>query len=109
MTISARSFRGAAVGAARASAVAGALLFGASPAAQAAPAPGPDTSFTTAGPHGMPGGPGIIPDRPGGGHGGHGWGGHGWGGHGWGGGGHPGWGSGNRGFWAPGHWWNWWW
>ncbi|WP_156622615.1 hypothetical protein [Mycobacterium sp. 852014-50255_SCH5639931] len=104
MTISARSLRAAAVGAAGASAVAGALLFGASPAAQAAPVSGPDTSFTTTGPHGTPGGPGIIPDRPGGGHGG-----HGWGGHGWGGGGHPGWGSGNRGFWAPGHWWNWWW
>ncbi|WP_156746470.1 hypothetical protein [Mycobacterium sp. E1715] len=104
MTISTRSLRGAAVGAVGASAVAGALLLGPSPAAQAAPAPGIDTSFTTAGPHGAPGGPGIIPDRPGGGHGG-----HGWGGHGWGGGGHPGWGSGNRGFWAPGHWWNWWW
>ncbi|WP_082945557.1 hypothetical protein [Mycobacterium sp. E2733] len=100
MTISARSLPRAAGD----SAVAGALLFGASPAAQAAPAPGPDTSFTTAGPHGMPGGPGIIPDRPGGGHGG-----HGWGGHGWGGGGLPGSGSGDRGFWAPGHWWNWWW
>lgn len=104
MTISLCSLRGAAVGAVGASAVAAALLLGGSPAAQAAPAPGFDTSFTTAGPHGAPGGPGIIPDRPGGGHGG-----HGWGGHGWGGGGHPGWGSGNRGFWAPGHWWNWWW
>ncbi|MGZ4576964.1 MAG: hypothetical protein ACXVX1_04430 [Mycobacterium sp.] len=98
-----RSLRSAAAGAAGACAVAGALLFGAGPA-QAAPVPGSDTSFTTTGPHGAPGGPGILPDRPGGGHGGHGWGGHGWG---WG--GHPGWGSGNRGFWAPGHWWNWWW
>ncbi len=101
---SARSLRGVTVSAAAASVVAGAVLFGAGPIAQAAPAPGNDKSFTTTGPHGAPGGSGILPDRPGGGHGG-----HGWGGHGWGGGGHPGWGSGNRGFWAPGHWWNWWW
>jgi hypothetical protein len=102
MKISSPSLRGAAAAAVGAGAVAGALLLGACPAAQGAPLPGPDTSFTTAGPHGTPGGPGIIPDRPGGGHGG--WG----GGHGSGG-GHPGWGWGHRGFWGPGHPWNWWW
>lgn len=101
MRISARSLRGAATGLVGGSAVAAAVLFGGGSAAQAAPAPGPDTNFTTAGPHGAPGGPGILPDRPGGGHG---WG----GGHG-GNGGRRGQGWVNRGFWAPGHWWNWWW
>lgn len=57
-----RSIRGA---------VAGALLFGGAPAAQAAPAPALTTGFATAGPHGdVPLGPGVLPDRPGWGHGG---------------------------------------
>src|SRR3984957_9903352 len=47
-----RSIRGAAAGAVGASAVAGAMLFGGIPAAQAAPAPAPATSFETVGPHG---------------------------------------------------------
>lgn len=107
MTISTRSLRGAAAGAVGATAVAGALLFGGAPAAQAAPAP--TTGFAVAGPHG---GPGIIPDRPGwgGGHGG-GWGGRGgWGRGGWGHGGwgHGGWGRGGGGF-LQHRWWNWWW
>ncbi|HWF29965.1 MAG TPA: hypothetical protein VG327_16625 [Mycobacterium sp.] len=126
--ISLRSTRNAAAGAVGAGALAGAMLFGGMPAAQAAPAPAPVTSFETAGPHGgAPLGPGVIPARPGGGGGG---GGHGGGGHGgWGGGGPGGgWGHGSdwgrggwgnippgHGFWAPGHWWNpaqwwnWWW
>ncbi len=87
--VSLRSIRGAGAGAMGAGALAGALLFGGTPVALAAPAPIPDTSFATAGPHGAPG---IIPDRPGG---------RGWG-H-----GNPGWA--HRGFWGPGHWWNWWW
>ncbi|WP_445162439.1 hypothetical protein ACTXG5_03870 [Mycobacterium sp. Dal123C01] len=120
-----RSIRGAAAGAVGASAVAGAMLFGGIPAAQAAPAPAPATSFETVGPHGgAPLGPGLLPDRPGWGHGGGGhggWGhggfgrgggfghgfGHGWGhgggfGRGW---GHGGWGHGwgHGGFWRP--WW----
>jgi len=134
--ISSRSLRGAAASALGAGAVAGALFFGGAPVAQAAPAPAaPVTGFDTVGPHG---GPGLLPERPGGG-GGHGWGGGGhgggWGGHGgggwgrgggWGGhggfdrgwghggGGHGGWGRGgwwgDRGFWGgPGRWWNWWW
>ena len=119
MMISLRSVRNAAAGAVSASALAGAMLFGGVPAAQAAPAPA--TSFETAGPHGgAPLGPGVIPLRPGGGNGGGGhggWGGGGWGGGGWdrgGGWGHPGWGHGGwgppgRGFWGPGQWWNWWW
>lgn len=134
MMVSVRSMRNAAAGAAGAGALAAAMLFGGVPAAQAAPAPTPATSFETAGPHGgVSLGPGVIPARPGGGGGG---GGHGGGGHGgWGGGpggdwGHgpgDGWGHGSgwghgrgnippgRGFWAPGHWWgpaqwwNWWW
>ena len=123
----ARRLTASAVGA---TAIAGAMLFGATPMAQAAP-PGPGTSFEMSGPHGAPG----FPLRPGGGgHGGGGWGGHGggwgghgggfggrgggWGGHGggWGGrggwGGHPGWGNGGWGPpglgyrpWWPGWWW----
>jgi len=93
--ISSRSLRGAAASALGAGAVAGALFFGGAPVAQAAPAPvpaAPVTSFDTVGPHG---GPGLIPERPGGG-GGHGWGGGGHGGFGRGGGfgGHGGWGRG---------------
>ncbi len=116
-----RSIRGAAAGAVGASAVAGAMLFGGIPAAQAAPAPAPATSFETAGPHGgAPLGPGLLAERPGWGHGGWGHGGHGgfgrgggfgngWGhgghggfGRGW---GHGGWGHGwgHGGFWRP--WW----
>ncbi|MCV7163750.1 hypothetical protein H7I75_05085 [Mycobacterium stomatepiae] len=90
------------------------MLFGGIPAAQAAPPPAPATTFEIAGPHGgAPLSPGILPERPGGGHGwgpggghggwghGGGWGRDGWGrgwGHGW---GHPGWGWGN--WWRP--WW----
>jgi hypothetical protein len=133
MTISLRSIRGAAVGTVGAAAVAGAMLFGGTPAAQAAPAPTPGTSFATVGPHGPAGGD-ILPARPGGGHGwgggGHGWGGGpgrggwghggGWGrgggwGHGWdrggwghGGWGHGGWGRGGNWGWF-GHGWNPWW
>jgi hypothetical protein len=126
--ISSRSLRGAAASALGAGAVAGALFFGGAPVAQAAPAPvpaAPVTSFDTVGPHG---GPGLIPERPGGG-GGHGWGGGGgrgggfgrgggWGGHGgWGRGGgwggHGGWGRGwghggggwGHGGWGRGGWW----
>ena len=132
MTVSLRAMRNAAAGAVGAGALAGAMVFGSIPAAQAAPPPAPVTSFDAAGPHGgAPLGPGVIPARPGGGHGGggHGGGGHGgwgpgdgWGragwGHGW---ANDGWGHGwgnippGRGFWAPGHWWdpdqwwNWWW
>jgi hypothetical protein len=131
MMISSRSLRNAAAGALGAGAVAGALMFGGAPVAQAAPAPTHDSSFAVAGPHG---GAGFIPDRPGGGWGGGGhggghgggWGGHGggWGGHGgWGRGGgwggHGGWGRGGGGWghggwghdwWGgPGRWWNWWW
>ncbi|HEX5253319.1 MAG TPA: hypothetical protein VFW69_05505 [Mycobacterium sp.] len=97
--ISPRSLRGAAAGVIGAGAVAGALLFGGAPMAQAAPAPAPTTSFASAGPHS---GPGFIPDRPGG----RGWGGHDGRGHGnW---GHGNWGRGG-GYWGPQHWWNWWW
>lgn len=103
--ISSPSLRGAAAGVLGAGAVAGALLFGSAPVAQAAPGPSPSTSFASAGPHS---GPGFIPDRPGG----HGWGGHDGRGHGnWGHGGwgHGGWGNGG-GYWAhPQHWVNWWW
>lgn len=127
MSISLSSVRRAAASAVGAGAVAGAMLLGGTPVAQAAPMPGSGTSFQMSGPHG-------VPLRPGGGGGGHGWGGHGggWGGHGgnWGGhggnwGGHPGWGNGgwgppglgyrpwwnggfwgNPGFWGPHHgWW----
>jgi hypothetical protein len=126
MTVSLRSMRNAAAGAVGAGALAGAMLFGGVPLAQAAPAPA--TSFETAGPHGgAPLGPGVIPLRPGGGGGGHGGGGGGghggwdhgggWDRGGWDRGGgwdHPGWGHGGwgppgRGFWGPGQWWNWWW
>jgi hypothetical protein len=119
MRNSLRSIRGAAAGVVGAGAVAGAMLFGGIPAAQAAPAPAPATTFDIGGPHGgAPLGPGILPERPGGGHGwgggGHGgWGHGGWGhgggwGRGWDHGGwgrgwdHGGWGWGNR-FWRP--WW----
>jgi hypothetical protein len=98
--ISLRSVRGAAAGAVGTGALAGAIamVFGGIPAAQAAPAPAPATSFETAGPHGG------APLGPGGGHGG------GWG-HG--GPGHGGWGNGGGfwgpgGWWNPGHWWKWW-
>jgi hypothetical protein len=98
--ISLRSMRGAAAGAVGAGAVAGAMLFGGIPAAQAAPAPAP-TSFDTAGPHGgAPLSPGLLPERPGWGHGG---GGHGgWGHGGWGHGGGWGRGWGNGGGWGHG-------
>src|ERR1700742_4537190 len=110
MMISSRSLRGAAAGVLGAGAVTGALLFGGAPVAQAAPVPGPGSSFAEVGPHG---GPGLIPERPcfGGGHGfGRGWGGHGgWGrGGGWGHGGwgHGGWGRGwgGHGGWCNGFW-----
>src|SRR6516162_3011301 len=135
MLTSLSSVRSAAIGAVGAGALTGAMLFGGTPIAQAAPAPTPGTTFDMAGPHGAP----DVPLRPGGGGGGHGggghggggWGGHGgggWGGHGgdwgrggWGGGGdwddqggwggHPGWGNGGWG--PPGlgyrPWWAWWW
>jgi hypothetical protein len=128
MSISLTSAGRRAAGALGASAVAGAMLFGGTPIAQAAPA-APGTTFDMSGPHGAPG----FPLRPGGGGGGGGgghgggWDGHGggpgaWGGHsGWGGGGgrggwgrwggHPGWGNGGWG--PPGlgyrPWWNYWW
>ncbi|WAJ45725.1 hypothetical protein OK015_04245 [Mycobacterium sp. Aquia_216] len=98
-----RSIRGVAAGAIGAGAVAGAMLFGGIPAAQAAPAPAPATSFETVGPHGgAPLSPGVLPERPGG----HGWGHGGWGhggfGHGW---GHSGWGHGGFGRgWGHGGW-----
>ncbi len=78
MTISMRTIRGAAAGTVGAAAVAGAMLFGGTPAANAAPAPTPGTSFAEFGPHG----PGIAPT---------------WGGHGFGG-GHGGFGGGHGGF-----------
>ena len=81
MLSSLRSVRTAAAGAVGVGALAGAMLFGGAPAAQAAPAPAPATSFATFG----PGGPGMVPEHSGGGWGG---GGHA-GGHSWGhGGGH---------------------
>jgi hypothetical protein len=116
------SARTAAVSAVGAGIVTGAMLFGGTPTAQAAPPPAPGTSFDMAGPHGAPGVP-LGPGGGGGGHGGWGGGGHsgwgrggGWGGHGdWGRGGgwggHPGWGNGGWG--PPGFgyrpWWSWWW
>jgi hypothetical protein len=127
MLTSLRSVRNAAVGATGAGVLTGAMLFGGTPIAQAAPPPAPSTTFEMAGPHGGPG----IPLGPGGGgggghgggggghggggggHGGGGWGGHGggWGGHGgdWGRGGWGGHGGdwGRGGWWRP--WWNWWW
>lgn len=84
MLISLRAVRGAAAGAIGAGALAGAMLFGGTPAAQAAPLPAPATSFESVG--GAPLTPGFIPDRPGGG-----------GGHGWGGGHGGGWGGGHGG------------
>ncbi len=85
--ISSRSLRGGPQVSLGAGAVAGALLFGGAPMAQAAPAPAPTTSFASAGPHS---GPGFIPDRPGA---------RGWGGH-------DGRGNGNRGHgnWGHGGW-----
>ena len=114
MKVSLRTIRGAAAGTVGAAAVAGAMLFGGTPAAQAAPAPTPSTSFAEFGPHG----PGDIPAW-GGGHGfggGHGgWGHGGWGhgggfGRGWGGGwGHGGgFGRGWGGGWGHGGWGNGW-
>jgi hypothetical protein len=108
MSISLTSAGRRAAGAVGASAVAGAMLFGATSIAQAAPPPGPGSSFQMSGPH-------DVPLRPGGGGGGHGGGGGGhnggWGGHGGNWGGHPGWGNGGWG--PPGlgyrPWWNWWW
>ena len=106
MTISLSSARRLAAGAVGASAVAGAMLFGASPVVNAAPAHIPAVQ-----------GPAHVAPVRGGGHGG--WGpggggvGHGgWGGPGTGWGGHPGWGNGGWG--PPGlgyrPWWNgWWW
>ncbi len=107
MTISLSSARRLAAGPVGASAVAGAMLFGATPAANAAPAHIPAVQ----GPAHV-----VQPVRGGGAHGG--WGpgggvGHGgWGGPGTGWGGHPGWGNGGWG--PPGlgyrPWWNgWWW
>jgi hypothetical protein len=99
-----------AAGAVGASAVAGAMLFGGTPIAQAAPPLGPDTSFQMSGPHGVPlrpGGGGGGGGHGGGGHGG-GWGGHGggWGGHGGNWGGHGGNWGGHGGNWG-GHGGNW--
>lgn len=121
MMFSLRSVRGAAAGAVGAGALAGAMLFTGIPAAEAAPAPAPApaTSFAAFGPHGVPEGPGILPDRPGG-HGyggGHGFGGHGgfgrgggWGHHGWGGRGGYGRGWGHHDpFFRHHRWWNPWW
>ncbi|WP_322857494.1 hypothetical protein [Mycobacterium shigaense] len=96
MMLSMRTIRGAAAGTIGAAAVATAMLFGGTPAANAAPAPSPSTSFATVGPHG----PADVPSW-----GGHGFGGGhgGWGPGGWGRGlGHGGWGWFNRG-WNP--WW----
>src|ERR1700722_8561236 len=99
MSISLSSAGRRAAGALGASVVAGAMLFGGTPIAQAAP-PGPGTSFEMSGPHGGGGGGGHGGGWGGhGGSGGHGgpgaWGAHsGWGGRGGGWGGHPGWGNG---------------
>ncbi len=109
---SARRLAASAVGA---SAVAGAMLFGATPAANAAPAPAPQSvgfaHVAPAGWHPEPvrGGFGRGHGGFGRGHGGwgRGWGhggwgrGGGWGHGGWGHGGwgHPGWGGGHRGWW----------
>ena len=83
MLTSLSSVRNAALGAVGAGVVTGAMLFGGTPVAQAAPPPAPGTTFDMAGPHGAP----DLPLRPGGGGGG---GGGGHGGGGWGGGGHGG-------------------
>jgi hypothetical protein len=66
MLISLRSIRGVAAGAVGAGALTGAMLFSAIPAAQAAPAPAPATSFATVGSHD------VIPTRGGWGGDGHG-------------------------------------
>ena len=101
MLNSLHSVRKAAVGAVGAGMVAGAMLFGGTPVAQAAPPPAPGTTFAMSGPHGAP----DLPLRPGGGGGGHGGGGHGggWGGHGGGWGGHGGGGWGGHGGGWGGH------
>jgi hypothetical protein len=99
MLNSLHSVRKASVGAVGAGMVAGAMLFGGTPAAHAAPPPAPGTTFAMSGPHGAP----DLPLRPGGGGGGHGGGGHGggWGGHGGGGwGGHGGGWGGHGGGWG---------
>jgi hypothetical protein len=106
MFISMRSIRGAAAGAVGAGALTGAMLFGSIPAAEAAPAPAPATSFAIAGPHGVsdiPQAPAISPTRWGNGGGGYGHGGYGRGGYGRGGYGGGGWGRGG-GFGGPGGW-----
>jgi len=108
MTISLRSVRNAAAGAVGAGALAGAMLFGGAPVAQAAPPPAAGTSIAMAGPHGAPGVP--LRGGHGGGNGGWGHGGDGGWNHGgdWGRGGwnHGGdWGSGGWGWGPP--WWNW--
>src|ERR1700758_2333467 len=63
MLTSLRSARKATVGAAGVGMLAGAMLFGGTPVAQAAPTPAPGTTFEVAGPHGAP----DLPLRPGGG------------------------------------------
>ena len=72
MLTSLHSVRNAAVSAAGAGVLTGAMLFGGTPVAQAAPPPAPGTSFDMAGPHGAPG----LPTKGGGGSWGHGSGGH---------------------------------
>ena len=102
MIISLRSIRNAAAGAMGAGALAGAMVYSGTPAADAAPVPNPATSVAVVGPHGS-----DVPARGGWGGGGHGGGGHGgWGGHG-GGWGHGGWGHGGWGH--PGWWGHRWW
>ena len=59
--------RNAAVGAASAGVLTGAMLFGGTPVAQAAPPSAPGTTFEMTGPHGAP----DFPLGPGGGGGGH--------------------------------------
>ena len=119
MFISMRSIRGAAAGAMGAGALSGAMLFGAIPEADAAPAPAPATSFAIAGHTGIADihqAPAMSPPRwgHGGGGGGFGHGGFGRGGwgHGGGGGGRGGWGHGgwgNGGWGGGGRWWRPWW
>jgi len=104
MLISMRSIRGAAAGAVGAGALTGAMFFGGTGIADAAPAPSPATSFAAAGPLGVsdiPEAPAISPTRWG--HGGGGGFGH--GGFGRGGVGRGGWGGGfGRGGWGRGGW-----
>ena len=104
MTISVRRVRNAAAGAVGAGALAGAMVFGGAPVAQAAPPPASGTSIAMAGLDGAAG----VPLR-----GGHGWG-HGDWGHGdfgrgdW---GHGGWSRGGwsrGGDWDDGGWGSWW-